>query len=203
MLNLHLEVWNDVERGRTQSPNKNGVLLQSQFNKKTPSKLHLQLKEEEHVRQKLAQKVSELTSDLYLKEAELLYCHSQISRYRSEALLLAREAGSLKNHLAEYEYQFECQSKELAALGLEKKTLREELEVTCQEKEELLERWMEEKREEAERINKHNAALERWNSYAGRLNKRLYSRLRQQTWPTTKSQIIQKDLGDQPSPKND
>lgn len=86
----------------------------------------------------------------------------RVSRYRSEAVLLARGGCSLKNQLSEYEYQLECQSKELTALQLEQRTLREELAIARQQKEELLERWLEEKREEAERINKHNAALERW-----------------------------------------
>lgn len=85
----------------------------------------------------------------------------RVSRYRNEAVLLARGACCLKNDLSEYEYKLECQSKELATLQLEQRTLREELAVARQEKEELLERWLEEKREEAERINKHNAALER------------------------------------------
>ncbi|KAK3550420.1 hypothetical protein QTP86_025156, partial [Hemibagrus guttatus] len=171
MLSLHMDVWEDLERSRTQSPNENcNAQLQCPVEEKNPPKVYLQLKEEEQVRKKLAQKVSELTSDLYLKEAELQYCHSQVSRYRSEAVLLARGACCLKNELSEYEYQLECQSKELAALQLKQRTLREELAIARQQKEELLERWLEEKREEAERINKHNAALERWNNYAGRLS---------------------------------
>lgn len=88
-----------------------------------------------------------------------LYC--RVNRYRNEAVLLARGLCCLKNDLAEYEYKLECQSKELAVLQLEQRTLREALAVARQEKEELVERWLEEKREEAERINKHNTALER------------------------------------------
>ncbi|KAK2823493.1 hypothetical protein Q7C36_020093 [Tachysurus vachellii] len=201
MLSLHTDVLEDLERGRTQSLNKNGV-LQCPGEEKNPSILYLQLKEEEQVRKKLHQKVSDLTSDLYMKEAELQYCHSQISRYRSEAVLLARGACCVKNELSEYEYQLESQSKVLAALQLEQKTLREELAIAYQEKEELLERWLEEKREEAERINKHNAALERWRNYAGRLSKRLYSRPRQQIRPTANPQVIQRDPTDHPSNKN-
>lgn len=85
----------------------------------------------------------------------------RVSRHRSEAVLLAREASCLQNNLSEYEYQLECQSKELAMLQLEQKTMRAELAIARQEKEELLERWLGEKSEEAERINKHNATLER------------------------------------------
>lgn len=85
----------------------------------------------------------------------------RVNHYRSEAVLLARGASCLKNNLSDYEYKLECQSKELVALQLEQKTLRKELVIAHQEKEELLERWLEEKREEAVRINKHNAALER------------------------------------------
>ncbi|XP_017344884.1 trichohyalin [Ictalurus punctatus] len=202
MLNLQMGVWEDLEIDRIQSPNTNGV-LQCPVEEKNPLKLYLQLKEEEQVRQKLAQKVSDLTSDLYLKEAELQYCHSQVSRYRTEAVLLARGACCLKNDLSEYEYKLECQSKQLATLQSEQRSLREELALVRQEKEELLERWLEEKREEAERINKHNAALEKWNSYAGRLNRRLYSGPRRQTRPTTNSRVIQRDSADQPSTKQD
>ncbi|XP_053501041.1 trichohyalin [Ictalurus furcatus] len=202
MLNLQMGVWEDLEIDRIQSPNTNGV-LHCPVEEKNPLKLYLQLKEEEQVRQKLAQKVSDLTSDLYLKEAELQYCHSQVSRYRTEAVLLARGACCLKNDLSEYEYKLECQSKQLATLQSEQRSLREELALVRQEKEELLERWLEEKREEAERINKHNAALEKWNSYAGRLNRRLYSGPRRQTRPTTNSRVIQRDSADQPSTKQD
>lgn len=82
-------------------------------------------------------------------------------------MLLARGACRLKNDLSEYEYELECQSKELAALQMEQRTLREELALARQEKEELLERWLEEKREEAERMNKYNAVLERRMCYFG------------------------------------
>ncbi|XP_076876662.1 autophagy-related protein 16-1 [Brachyhypopomus gauderio] len=139
---------------------------------------NLELKEGEHIRKKLTQKVSDLTSNLYLKDAELQYCHSQVTRYRNEAVLLARGVYSLKNDLSEYQYKLECQSKELATLQLEQKKLSEELQVMYQEKEELLERWLVEKREEAERINKHNAVQERWNRFARRLNKLQYGRPR-------------------------
>ncbi|KAF4081964.1 hypothetical protein AMELA_G00146390 [Ameiurus melas] len=202
MLSLHMGVWEDLEMDRIQSPNTNGV-LQCPVEEKNPLKLYLQLKEEEHVRKKLTQKVSDLTSDLYLKEAELQYCHSQVSRYRTEAVLLARGACCLKDELSEYEYKLECRSKQLATLQSEQRKLREELVLVRQEKEELLERWLEEKREEAERINKHNAALEKWNSYAGRLNRRLYSGPRRQTRPTTNSRVIQRDSADEPSTKQD
>ncbi|XP_060764667.1 autophagy-related protein 16-1 isoform X2 [Neoarius graeffei] len=186
MLNLHMGVWEDLESDRTQSPNPNGV-VQHPLEEKNAPKHYLQLKEEEQVRQKLAQKVSDLTSNLYLKEAELQYCHSQVSHYRNEAVLLGRKAICLKNDLFEYEYKLECQSKELATLQLEQRTLKGELALARQEKEELLERWLEEKREEAERMNKYNAVLERWQNYAGRLNRRLYSGPHRQTQPTTNS----------------
>ncbi|XP_046716522.1 autophagy protein 16 isoform X3 [Silurus meridionalis] len=191
----------DLFMSCSRSPNTNGV-LQCSNEDTNPPKLYVQLKEEQQLRQKLTQKVLDLTSDLYLKEADLQYCHSQVSRYRNEAVLLARGACCLKNDLCEYEYKLECQSKELAALKLEQRTLREELAIARQEKEELLERWLEEKKEEAERINKHNAALERWNSYAGRLNRRLNSGSRRHPRPATNNRVIQRDSTDQPSPKH-
>lgn len=85
----------------------------------------------------------------------------RVARYRSEAVLLAKGASSLKNDLSDCQYKLECQSKELASLRLEKKLLKGELAATQKEKEELLERWLEEKREEAVRLNKHNATQER------------------------------------------
>lgn len=47
------------------------------------------------------------------------------------------------------------------------------------------------------------APPDRWNSYAGRLNRRLYSGPRRQTRPTTNSRVIQRDSADQPSTKQD
>lgn len=44
---------------------------------------------------------------------------------------------------------------------MEQRELREGLAEAWREKEELLERWMEEKKEEAERVNGHNDAQER------------------------------------------
>lgn len=67
----------------------------------------------------------------------------------------------MKATLSEFEYTVECQSKELAALRTEQKGINQALEQACREKEELLQRWMEEKREEAGRLNKYNAAQER------------------------------------------
>ncbi|XP_062869679.1 autophagy-related protein 16-1 isoform X2 [Trichomycterus rosablanca] len=180
LLSLHMSLWEDLERDSKRSSNTNGIKKRSSEKNDQP-KLYLQLKEGEQVRQKLAQTVSDLTSDLYLKEAELQYCHSQVTRYRKEAVLLAREACSLKNDLSDVGYKVECQSKELAVLRSEHGTLKKEMKMVRQEKEELLERWLEEKQEEAERLNKHNAALERWNHYAGRLNKRLHTGSRRQS----------------------
>ncbi|XP_066507766.1 autophagy-related protein 16-1 [Hoplias malabaricus] len=191
MLNLQMKLWEDLESQRD-----NG---ERPVEEQISPNLYRQLKETEHVKEELAQKVSDLTSDLYLKEAELQYCHSQVSRYRTEAVLLAKGACSLKDDLSEYWYKLECQSKELATLRLEQKMLREELAVTRQEKEELLERWLEEKREEAERLNKHNATQERWNRFAGQMNKHLYGRSRRQTCAATNnSRMVQRASAEQP-----
>lgn len=67
----------------------------------------------------------------------------------------------MKANLEEHEYQLECQSKELTALKLEHSSLREKLTAANLHNEQLLERWLEEKKEEAERINKYNATQER------------------------------------------
>ncbi len=87
-------------------------------------------------------------------------CH-RVARYRTEAVVLAQGASSLKADLEEYEYQLECQSKELTTLRLEHSSLREELTAANLQNEQLLARWLEEKKEEAERINKYNATQER------------------------------------------
>lgn len=46
-------------------------------------------------------------------------------------------------------------------------------------------------------------SLGRWNSYAGRLNRRLYSRPRRQTRPTTNSQVIPRESTNNPSTEHD
>ncbi|XP_035289457.1 autophagy-related protein 16-1 isoform X1 [Anguilla anguilla] len=139
----------------------------------SPETLQLQLllKEGEQVREKLAQRVTDLMSSLYLKEAELQYCHSQVSRYHKEALSLARSAGALQSSLLDCEFALESQSKELAALQAEQGTRGAELTAARREVEHLLERWMEEKREEAERVNEHNSTQERWHRFTSQLAK--------------------------------
>ncbi|XP_056148306.1 autophagy-related protein 16-1 [Lampris incognitus] len=140
--------------------------------------LYLQLRESERLAEKLSQTVSDLTHVLHLKEPELQYLQSQVSRYRQEALTLAKGSKALKTVLADCEFTIESQSKELAALRLEQRELREDLANARAEKEALLQRWMEEKREVAKRVNKYNNAQERWRRLARRLTEiRKYSGL--------------------------
>ncbi|KAM4607264.1 autophagy-related protein 16-1 isoform 2-T2 [Polymixia lowei] len=145
--------------------------------------LHLQLRESEHLTEKLSQTVSDLTTVLYLKEAELQYWQSQVSHYRQEALTLARGRKALKTALADCEFTIETQSKELAALRKEQTELREGLAEAWREKEELLQRWMDEKREEAARLNKYNDTQERWHRLARRLNKHLRKEMEKHSGP--------------------
>ncbi|XP_069000134.1 autophagy-related protein 16 [Embiotoca jacksoni] len=135
--------------------------------------LHLQLRESEHLEKKLSQTVSDLTTVLNLKEAERHYWQSRMSQYRQEALTLARGSNTLKATLSEFEFTIECQSKELAALRVEQKALKEALAQARTEKERLLQRWMEEKMEEADRLNKYNDSQERWQHLAKKLKKQL------------------------------
>ncbi|KAJ7996048.1 hypothetical protein DPEC_G00233040 [Dallia pectoralis] len=135
--------------------------------------LQLQLRESEHITEKLSQTVSDLTTVLYLKDAELQYCHSQVSRYRIEAVAQARGARALQDSLLNCEFALESTSKELAALQLKHQELKEELVAASREKEELLARWLEEKKDEAERVNRNNDAQERWHRFTLRLNKHL------------------------------
>lgn len=89
-----------------------------------------------------------------------LGCFS-LSHYRQEVLTLAKGSSTLKATISELEFITECQSKELAALHMEQRRLKQALEQACKEKEELLHRCMEQKREEADRVNKYNDAEER------------------------------------------
>ncbi|XP_046869701.1 autophagy-related protein 16 isoform X2 [Hypomesus transpacificus] len=140
-----------------------------------------QLKESEHLKEKLSQTVSDLTTVLYLKEAEILYWQSQVSRYRKEALTLAKRANALQANLSDSEFTVEVQAKELAVLRVEQRELKEALGGAWREKDDLLERWMEEKREEAERVNKNNDVQDRWHRFSRRLNRHLHREMGKQT----------------------
>ncbi|KAG7484105.1 hypothetical protein MATL_G00045620 [Megalops atlanticus] len=188
------------EESQESSPVGNDHVMESLREK---LQLRLQLREGELAREKLSQKVSDLTSSLYLKEAELQYCHSQVSRYRKEALSLARNASSLQSRLLECEYTLERQSKELSALRAECRALQEELVGAWQEKEQLLERWLEEKREEAERVNQHNDAQERWHHFTMRLTRHLRSRSRRQSESKTGGQCHTWTATDRPTVTED
>ncbi|XP_076599867.1 uncharacterized protein LOC143328557 [Chaetodon auriga] len=135
--------------------------------------LQFQLRESEHLAEKLSQTVSDLTTVLYLKEAELQYWQSRVSHYHQEALTLAKGSKTLKATLSDFEFTIECQSKELAALQAEQKRLKQALAEAWREKEELLQRWMEVKEEEADRMNKYNDIQERWQRLAKQLKKHL------------------------------
>ncbi|XP_067373997.1 autophagy-related protein 16-1 isoform X2 [Channa argus] len=156
--------------------------------------LQLQLKESEHLAEKLSQTVSDLTAVLYVKEAEVQYWQSRVSQYRQEALTLAKSSNTLKATLSELELTMEFQSKELAALHLEQKKLREELAQACREKEELLQRCMEEKRKEADRLNKYNDIQERWQRLAKQLEKHLRREMKKEHVP-----IVRSDTTETPS----
>ncbi|XP_056292217.1 autophagy-related protein 16-1 [Pseudoliparis swirei] len=145
--------------------------------------LQLQLRESEHLEEKLSQTVSDLTTVLFLKEAELKYWHSRVSHYQKEALALAKGKNTLKATLSEFEFTIECQSKELAALRAEQKGLNEALAEAWRAKEELLQRWLQEKRDEAERLNKCNETQERWQRLAKRLKKRRLGEMRKEHVP--------------------
>ncbi|XP_026165433.1 autophagy-related protein 16-1 isoform X2 [Mastacembelus armatus] len=139
--------------------------------------LHLELRESEHLADKLSQTVSDLAAVLHVKEAELQYWQSRVSQYRQEALQLAKGSKTLKVTLSEFEYTIECQSKELSALCAEHKRLKEALAQAWSEKEKLLQRWMEEKRVEADRLNKYNDTQERWRRLAKQLKKHLLRKM--------------------------
>ncbi|XP_028459770.1 autophagy-related protein 16-1 [Perca flavescens] len=149
--------------------------------------LQLQLRESEHLKEKLSQTVSDLTTVLYLKEAELQYWQSSVSHYHQEALTLAKGSNTLKATLTEFEFTIECQSKELTALRTEQKGLNEALAQAWREKEELVQRWMEEKRGDADRLNKYNDTQERWQRLAKHLKKHLHREMRKEYVPIVTS----------------
>ncbi|XP_032397291.1 autophagy-related protein 16-1 isoform X1 [Etheostoma spectabile] len=149
--------------------------------------LQLQLRESEHLEEKLSQTVSDLTTVLYLKDSELQYWQSRVSHFHQEALTLAKGSNTLKATLSELEFIIECQSKELAALRTEQKGLNEALAQAWREKEELVQRWMEEKRGDADRLNKYNDTQERWQRLAKQLKKHLDKEMRKEYVPIVTS----------------
>ncbi|CAL1577620.1 unnamed protein product [Knipowitschia caucasica] len=124
--------------------------------------LHLQLRESEHLAEKLSQTVSDLTAVLYLKEAEIQYWQSRVSHFHKEALRLAKGSNRMKSVLSEYEFTVECQGKELVSLQKEKERLKETLAQVQRENDQLLQCWMDRRREEAYRVNEYNNTQERW-----------------------------------------
>ncbi|XP_054654698.1 autophagy-related protein 16 [Dunckerocampus dactyliophorus] len=149
--------------------------------------LQLQLRESERLAEKLSQTVSDLTTVLYLKDAELQHWQSRVSRHRQEALTLAKGGNALKATLSQQEFTIECQNKELAALHVEQKGLKEALSQAWRDKEELLQRWMEEKKQEAARLNKYNDAQERWQRLARHLRKHLCREVKKDGEPIASS----------------
>ncbi|KAF7220390.1 transcript variant X2 [Nothobranchius furzeri] len=135
--------------------------------------IQLQLKESEHLVHKLSQTVSDLTSVLYLKEAELQYWQSCVSQHRQEALTLAKRNSNLNKTLVDLEFTVDLQFKELAALRLEKNKMKEALDQAHVDQEQTLHRWIEEKKKEADRLNKYNDKQERWQHVAKQLRKQL------------------------------
>ncbi|XP_057704711.1 autophagy-related protein 16-1 [Corythoichthys intestinalis] len=135
--------------------------------------LQLGLRESEHLAEKLSQTVSDLTIVMHLKDAELQHWQSRVSHNRQEALTLAKASNALKATIHQHEYTIEHQTKELAALHMEQSSLKAALSEAWREKEDLLRRWMEEKKQEADRLNKYNIAQERWHRVARHLRKRM------------------------------
>ncbi|KAM3606289.1 uncharacterized protein V6R79_013854 [Siganus canaliculatus] len=146
--------------------------------------LQLQLRESEHLAEKLSQTISDLTTVLYLKEAELQHWQSRVSQYRQEAVTLVKGSNTMKTTLSDLEFTIECQSKELAELHADQKGLKDALAQAQREKEKLLQRWIEEKREEADRLNKYNDTQKRWRHLAKQLKKHIQRDLSKENIPT-------------------
>lgn len=101
------------------------------------------------------------TDQSYSNSQSLTLCFS-VSYLRKEALSLAKGSNSLKSTLSDYEFTLECQSKELATLHMEQKKLKEALAEAQRENDELLQRWLEKKKEEAYRVNEYNNTQEKY-----------------------------------------
>ncbi|XP_029963112.1 autophagy-related protein 16-1 [Salarias fasciatus] len=110
-----------------------------------------------------------------------------MTQYHQEALTLAKGSNSLKETLAEFEFTAECQAKELSVLRSEQRGLKEALEQARTEKETLLQRWMEEKSAEADRLNNYNDTQERWQHLAKQMKKQLKKEMRREGVPSALS----------------
>lgn len=86
---------------------------------------------------------------------------SSVTQYRREALTLTKESHKLKATLSELEFTVESQSKDIKVLRAEQKRLREALAQAQEDRERLMERWIQGRREEADRLNKYNDTHER------------------------------------------
>lgn len=107
-----------------------------------------------------------------------------MSQFHQEALTLAKGSNTLKEALSEYEFTIECQSKELAALRVDQQCLKEALADALREKERLLQRWMEEKIKEADRLNNYNVTQARWQHLTKHLKKHLQKGVGKEHEPT-------------------
>ncbi|XP_077469074.1 uncharacterized protein LOC144084481 [Stigmatopora argus] len=149
--------------------------------------LQLGLRESEHLAEKLSQTVSDLTTVMHFKDAELQHWQSRMSHHRQEALTLAKASNALKDIIHRHEYTIEHQTKELAALHKEQCELKAALSEARREKEDLLRRWLEEKKQEADRMNKYNVAQERWHRVASHLRRHVCrnGKINSQTFPSS------------------
>lgn len=86
---------------------------------------------------------------------------SSVTQYRREALTLTKESHKLRATLSELEFTVESQSKDIKVLRAEQKRLREALAQAQEDRERLMERWIQGRREEADRLNKYNDTHER------------------------------------------
>ncbi|XP_029107268.1 autophagy-related protein 16-1 [Scleropages formosus] len=164
---LRERVWDESQKLSPAGDDRQGQSLCVPFD------LYLSLRDSEQAKEELLQTITDLRGSLCLKDAELQYCHSQVSRYRQEAVSLARNSAVLEDTLSECQFTVEQLVKELEALRSQQRILLEELEEVRHEKEELQERWLQEKRHEAERVNQSNEAQERWQRFTRRLARHL------------------------------
>ncbi|KAG2468721.1 A16L1 protein, partial [Polypterus senegalus] len=126
-----------------------------------PIQLQLELSEKKLLCKKLTQLNEDLNSSLKLKAEEMQHCHSQMSHYRGEVTSLTFQVSGLKRSLLECELNLKQLCEQYARLQEDHGRQGTALQQAEKANAELLTRYVEEKKVEAERQNMQNEAHER------------------------------------------
>ncbi|XP_064408831.1 autophagy-related protein 16-1 isoform X2 [Latimeria chalumnae] len=133
----------------------------------------VELKEAHKARGELAQNVIDLNKTLQLKETEIQDYQVRISRYKHEIAFLSKRCCELESQLRDLQACHEQLQDEHVVLQRTCSAVEERQQRTQQENSELVQRWMQEKTLEAERMNRCNETEERYRKLMGKLAKKL------------------------------